>query len=89
LRGFEAIRRIVGKDPSGSEQCHGWFVAGGIDLLRRARKKTAKERADSLDQACGADTALRLRVEKLLESHPLAMDFLAQPAVDRDPLSSK
>ena len=51
-------------------------------------KKTAKERADYLDHACGADAALRLRVEKLLESHPLAMDFLAQPAVDRDRFNS-
>ena len=47
-------------------------------------KKTAAERADYLDQACGADAALRLRVERLLEAHPQAMDFLAQPAVDRD-----
>jgi hypothetical protein len=46
-------------------------------------KKTAKERTNYLDQACGADAALRLRVEKLLESHPLALDFLAEPAVDR------
>ena len=46
-------------------------------------KKSAAERAAYLDQACGADAALRRQVERLLESHPLALDFLAQPAVDR------
>ncbi len=51
-------------------------------------KKTAKERADYLDQACGADSALRLKVERLLESHPLAIDFLAEPAVDRGQFDS-
>jgi len=51
-------------------------------------KKAGAERADYLDEACGADTALRLRVEKLLESHPQALDFLAQPAVDRQQFSS-
>ena len=51
-------------------------------------KKTAAERADYLDQACGADAALRLRVERLLESHPQAMDFLAEPAVDRGQFDS-
>ena len=29
---------------------------------------------------------VRLRVEQLLEAHPLAVDFLAEPAVDRDPI---
>ncbi len=47
-------------------------------------KKTAAERADYLDQACGGDSTLRLRVERLLDAHPQALDFLAQPAVDRD-----
>ena len=47
-------------------------------------KKMAAERADYLDQACGSDAALRLQVERLLDAHPQAMDFLAQPAVDRD-----
>jgi serine/threonine protein kinase len=46
-------------------------------------RKTAKERADYLGEACGADSALRLKVERLLESHPQAIDFLAEPAVDR------
>jgi eukaryotic-like serine/threonine-protein kinase len=46
-------------------------------------KKTVAERADYLDQACGDDVALRLRVERLLDAHLQAKDFLAQPAVDR------
>jgi hypothetical protein len=46
-------------------------------------KKDAAERAEYLDQDRGGDTALRLRVDKLLECHPLEMDFLAQPAVER------
>jgi len=51
-------------------------------------KKTAAERADYLDQACGDDDALRLRVERLLDAHPQALDFLAQPAVDRHQFNS-
>jgi hypothetical protein len=46
-------------------------------------KKPGAERSAYLDRACGGDTALRLRVERLLDSHPLAMDFLARPAIDR------
>jgi hypothetical protein len=51
-------------------------------------KKTMKERADYLDQACGGDAALRLQVERLLDAHPQAKDFLAQPAVDRRQFNS-
>ena len=46
-------------------------------------KKTAAERADYLDQACGGDAELRRRVERLLEAHPQAVDFMARPAVER------
>ncbi len=46
-------------------------------------KKTAKERADYLDHACGGDAELRIQVERLLDVHPQAKDFLAEPAVDR------
>ena len=46
-------------------------------------KNAGAERSAYLDEACGADAALRLRVEQLLEAHSLAADFLAQPAVDR------
>ena len=38
------------------------------------------ERTRYLDQACGADAALRARVEKLLHDHNAAGGFLAQPA---------
>ncbi len=46
-------------------------------------KKKAAERAAYLDEACGGDPALRLRVERLLDAHPEAKDFLAEPAVER------
>ena len=46
-------------------------------------KKTTAERADYLDHACGSDDELRRRVERLLEAHPQAADFLARPAVER------
>ena len=46
-------------------------------------KKTAAERAAYLDEACGGDPALRLKVERLLDAHPEAKDFLAEPAVER------
>ena len=45
-------------------------------------RETTAERADFLDHACGDDDALRHRVERLLEAHPQAVDFLAQPALD-------
>ena len=51
-------------------------------------KQTAKERAGYLDRACGDDTALRLRVERLLEAHPQAVDFLARPAVEHHGVAS-
>ncbi len=46
-------------------------------------KKTTAERADYLDHACGGDAELRRRVERLLEAHPQAADFMARPAVER------
>jgi eukaryotic-like serine/threonine-protein kinase len=52
-------------------------------------KKTAAERADYLEHACGSDSSLRLRVERLLAAHPQAKDFLAQPAVDRQGFDSR
>jgi Leucine-rich repeat (LRR) protein len=45
-------------------------------------QKTAPERSDYLDQACGTDAALRRQVERLLEADRQAKNFLAQPAVD-------
>src|SRR4051794_21229057 len=52
-------------------------------------KQTAEERAAYLDQACGADAALRFQVERLLEAHPQAQGFLAQPAVDREEIDAR
>jgi eukaryotic-like serine/threonine-protein kinase len=46
-------------------------------------KSEAAERAGYLDRACGADSELRRRVERLLEAHPQAANFLARPAVER------
>ena len=51
-------------------------------------KKAGAERSAYLDQACGGDSALRLRAEQLLEAHALAADFLAEPAVDRHRFNS-
>ena len=51
-------------------------------------KNAGAERANYLVQACGADAGLRLKVERLLEAHPQAMDFLAEPAVDRGQFDS-
>ncbi len=52
-------------------------------------KGTAEERAAYLDQACGADRALRFQVERLLKAHPQAEAFLARPAVDRDEIDAR
>ncbi len=46
-------------------------------------EKTAAARADCLARACGDNAKLRSRVERLLKAHPQAVDFLAQPAVER------
>ena len=45
-----------------------------------ALEKQTAERAAYLDHACGDDPELRRRVERLLEAHPQAADFLARPA---------
>lgn len=44
-------------------------------------KPTEEERAAYLARACGADDALRRRVERLLEAHPQAVGFLDRPAI--------
>ena len=46
-------------------------------------KQEGAERAACLDATCGGDDALRLQVQRLLDAHPRAKDFLGQPAVDR------
>ena len=81
-------RRVEERDPpqrssamASSSQVESIFFAA-------LEKKAGAERAAYLDEACGADAALRLREEQLLEAHPLAVDFLAEPAVDRHRLNS-
>ncbi len=44
----------------------------------------ADQRQAFIAQTCGADAALRMRVEKLLASHSAASQFLNQPAVAGD-----
>ena len=51
-------------------------------FLAALDQESAAERAEYLDHACGDDAALRRRVERLLQAHPRALDFLAQPTVD-------
>ncbi len=46
-------------------------------------KKTAEDLSEYLDQACGSDAALRHCVERLLNAHPKAVDFMDQPVSDR------
>ena len=46
-------------------------------------EKTTAARADYLAGECGDDAKLRLRVERLLLAHAEAVDFLAQPGVER------
>ena len=45
-------------------------------------KPTAEEQAAYLDQACGADTKLRRRVDKLLSAQPHVGKFLEEPWTD-------
>jgi WD40 repeat protein len=45
-------------------------------------KGTPEERAAYLDAACGEDSSLRRRVERLLEAHPKAGGFLEGPAAE-------
>ena len=47
------------------------------------QKTTPEERSSFLDAACGADAALRRRVEALLRSHEEAGSFLGKPVPER------
>src|SRR4051794_19816744 len=49
------------------------------------RKRTAAERPAFLNEACGADTALRQEVEALLVAHVQAGDSLAEPFIQTAP----
>ena len=86
---WKGIRRVEERDPpqrssamASSSQVESIFFAA-------LEKKAGAERAAYLDQACGADAALRFQVERLLEAHPQAQDFLAQPAVDREEIDAR
>ena len=46
------------------------------------------ERSEYLDRACGADHALRLQVQWLLDARTKAADLPTQPAVDRRKLGA-
>ncbi len=48
-------------------------------FLAAVEKKTPRDRAAYLDDACGDDAPLRAQVEGLLESHEEAGSFLDQP----------
>src|ERR1041385_7711565 len=50
-------------------------------------KQDAAERAVFLDRACGNDSSLRQRIERLLERHERAGDFLETPAMGDVPLA--
>jgi WD40 repeat protein len=52
-------------------------------FIEALEKPTAAERTAYLDEACGADTALRQRVEALLQSHQGAGAFLDKLAPQR------
>ena len=49
-------------------------------FIAAVQKDSAAERAAYLEEACGADTALRERIEGLLRVHEHAGGFLESPA---------
>ena len=51
-------------------------------LLTALEKKTAKERAEFLDEACGPDVELRQSVERLLAAYPPTGEHPARPTVE-------
>ncbi len=51
-------------------------------LLQAALERTPAERGAFLDEACGADDALRKEVESLLVSSDAAEDFLKSPVIE-------
>ena len=82
MRGSRYIRRIIpGVIRNGSD---GMSAPSQVESIFFAAldKKTIAKRARYLDRACGGDAELRCRVERLLEAHPQAADFLARPAVE-------
>jgi serine/threonine protein kinase len=53
------------------------------DLFAAALEKEAAERDAFLDEACGADPALRAEVDSLLAAHETTDDFIERPAAHR------
>jgi eukaryotic-like serine/threonine-protein kinase len=51
-------------------------------LFDEALERAPAERAAFLEQACGADAALRVEVERLLGHHSESEEFLSRPALD-------
>jgi serine/threonine protein kinase/tetratricopeptide (TPR) repeat protein len=49
-------------------------------IFATASQKPPTERADYLNEACGADADLRRKVERLLKAHDAAGEFLESPA---------
>lgn len=54
-------------------------------FLAALEKETPEERAEYLDQVCGDNAELRQRVERLLEAHPKAENFMERPAANIEP----
>src|SRR5262249_14263099 len=52
-------------------------------FMAALERDTPDQRSSYLDEACAGDTALRQRVEALLQSHEQAGDFLGKPAPER------
>jgi eukaryotic-like serine/threonine-protein kinase len=50
-------------------------------LFHQAQGMAAVDRAAFLDRTCGADAALRQRIESLLAAHENPGNFMAQPLV--------
>jgi hypothetical protein len=57
------------------------FIAAEAIYFGALDKQTAQERAAYLDEACGADKALREQVERLLAAQPRTGSFLKNPAL--------
>ena len=57
-------------------------------FFARSRRKRRRSGRTIWTRPVELTPALRLKVERLLESHPQAMDFLAEPAVDRGQFDS-
>jgi hypothetical protein len=55
------------------------------EIFNAALARSVDERAAFLDEACGADLLLRQQVERLINSHEQAGDFIFMPLLNRVP----